>query len=1234
MEISSPNCQSLGERQKSVEDFPTFVSRTPCPHSTPSCPALFEDDQKKDEEKVHRTQDGIDEKMQRLEDFSLHLDPSHMHAAEDAEQSTEEGDLSSVTSSDSNQDEQIRCRICHSSAGVLYTPCACSGSIANVHQECLLQWLTVKNMRECEVCHTTYVFTPIYATDAPVYASFLDVVHWLVEKALTLYPKMQRCALVLASWLLIVPLLTAWIWRLCFVSSITDLIGVANVSQEQIWQSLQTGVIICFVVLMVTVIVATFRELMREEHHLAVGQNGGVEDGIFPGEEDLFDGDEPELDEMIDDVPLSTWIGFTGPIKFFFIHITSVILYNTVFLALAVFLPLQAGRIFFSAAHIDANVFARWVFDRVGDALQAGIVGEAYTPTPEQYEAMYELLPMKDASLLGCGYLSLMTLAMVWGPLSAVLNLNDLPFMGFICGLLRYVLTGFKFGSLVGFELGVFPVYLGWCLDLLVLDLVDSTWEARKRFFNDAPLTSIAMHWFLGINFILYVSFIASLLRRIIKRRILSRFLRYPDDPDFQPFHDFIYVPLYKHCKRLCFSGTLYTLLVVLCVHVPAKFFTRLFPNVAPLRWRFAERSEVPIDLLLFHFAIPAIMGHIDLRTVCLDGVRGWFTSISEVLGVDTYLLREDVLQDLEGDEGNPEEPLGANAVNNNQNNEQENEVVEQKVHRDEKPKSDCIPAEISAEWPEDVLRGDSSTQDGTEKNEEKELWPDEPLNMPDTDSTELKGLVADIVEQVASETASETKTLDEKNIIRETASETKKLDDKKIIHESKHSSAHARPESNPEIEVSPKEEHSKNPCSSDSDLNPEEKHEPVERDGPAPNQETKNEGSFAEAGVNRGVAAGSIPHFTLRIFLLILSSWMMHTLVLCACILVPVVLGRLLLRTVNAALARHDLYAVVVGLYAYLGGVIAGGRINAFLRRHDVMDGLALGVKWIFVGFRYIFLSIFVLGILPMLIGIFFDLTVMIPLRVPADESPRLFLERDWVLGVIFLKVWFQLLVSGIVGDNDVKDAVQQILNEGPENVSIYTTMKLAILPYLHKLLLCLLCPYALSRGVVPFLLRSSRHLVFSLADSDMDALADTVSKSFEALHPPLKLLEMDSTVFEVEVQCISHYVFRYIFVALVTIKASGILTGLVADWYAELKQSMFEERYLIGKRLHNFGETVTVDGAGTANNSRTTGAGEEKKSFEEKHSSLENKLESKILPDADETVERKHHTRIELKS
>ena len=59
---------------------------------------------------------------------------------------------------DEEEEEDVdACRICRTSSGQspLYYPCACSGSIKYVHQECLLQWLDHSNARQCEVKQDT-----------------------------------------------------------------------------------------------------------------------------------------------------------------------------------------------------------------------------------------------------------------------------------------------------------------------------------------------------------------------------------------------------------------------------------------------------------------------------------------------------------------------------------------------------------------------------------------------------------------------------------------------------------------------------------------------------------------------------------------------------------------------------------------------------------------------------------------------------------------------------------------------------------------------------------------------------------------------------------------------------------------------------------------------------------------------------------------------------------------------
>lgn len=64
------------------------------------------------------------------------------------------GNRNQIPDGDPDDEEDV-CRICRTPGEAdssLYHPCACSGSIKYVHQECLLQWLNHSNARQCEVC--------------------------------------------------------------------------------------------------------------------------------------------------------------------------------------------------------------------------------------------------------------------------------------------------------------------------------------------------------------------------------------------------------------------------------------------------------------------------------------------------------------------------------------------------------------------------------------------------------------------------------------------------------------------------------------------------------------------------------------------------------------------------------------------------------------------------------------------------------------------------------------------------------------------------------------------------------------------------------------------------------------------------------------------------------------------------------------------------------------------------
>lgn len=53
-----------------------------------------------------------------------------------------------------------------------------------------------------------------------------------------------------------------------------------------------------------------------------------------------------------------------------------------------------------------------------------------------------------------------------------------------------------------------------------------------------------------------------------------------------------------------------------------------------------------------------------------------------------------------------------------------------------------------------------------------------------------------------------------------------------------------------------------------------------------------------------------------------------------------------------------------------------------------------------------------FQIFVIPVLIGLLFELLLVFPLRVRVDESPVFLLYQDWALGLVFLKIWMRAVL------------------------------------------------------------------------------------------------------------------------------------------------------------------------------------------------------------------------------
>ncbi|MCO5598641.1 hypothetical protein L7F22_052738 [Adiantum nelumboides] len=116
-------------------------------------------------------------------------------------------------------DEGDTCRICRTGAEEdtpLYHPCKCSGSIAKVHQDCLIEWLQHSKKKSCELCHTELRFHKVYSPSMPVKLPIYLYIRRLILKILLAFRFALRAVFVGTAWLALLPLGNLYIWRLHF----------------------------------------------------------------------------------------------------------------------------------------------------------------------------------------------------------------------------------------------------------------------------------------------------------------------------------------------------------------------------------------------------------------------------------------------------------------------------------------------------------------------------------------------------------------------------------------------------------------------------------------------------------------------------------------------------------------------------------------------------------------------------------------------------------------------------------------------------------------------------------------------------------------------------------------------------------------------------------------------------------------------------------------------------------
>lgn len=291
-------------------------------------------------------------------------------------------------------------------------------------------------------------------------------------------------------------------------------------------------------------------------------------------------------------------------------------------------------------------------------------------------------------------------------------------------------------------------------------------------------------------------------------------------------------------------------------------------------------------------------------------------------------------------------------------------------------------------------------------------------------------------------------------------------------------------------------------------------------------------------------------PFFRVRIGLFLLLIWFFAATTGISITIIPLVFGRFVFANLIPNHGRmNDIYAFSIGLYL-LGGAFyclvhypkflislrsslspnADSNKAAFFRQTTVYTVRFLRLFYTYFSFAFL---------LPSLFSLLLEFYIVIPLHTyfssPFDRHIIHFIQ-DWTLGVLYVKMAGRLILW--YAPSRPADALQAIVRHGWLNPDVRLATRSFIFPASLLMGLALTLPLVLGW----------------LANT---LLFDSTGPAFQA------------------------QVYRYSYPTVLALAILLVLSYLVGVAFRGWRQRIRDEVYLIGERLHNFGERRSV-GAG----------------------------------------------------
>ena len=154
-------------------------------------------------------------------------------------------------------------------------------------------------------------------------------------------------------------------------------------------------------------------------------------------------------------------------------------------------------------------------------------------------------------------------------------------------------------------------------------------------------------------------------------------------------------------------------------------------------------------------------------------------------------------------------------------------------------------------------------------------------------------------------------------------------------------------------------------------------------------------------------------PYAKLRGLVMLVLAWLTMVAVGLVSAIVPTFIGRISLKALGLS-CSHDIYTFGIGAYEILFLTEGILHLVSFLRNHELRSALRVMVRCVTALAKVLVLMFMWLFVVPLMIGVLIDLTVIAPQRVATDESVNLFFYQDWAMGMMLMKFPMRFALAG----------------------------------------------------------------------------------------------------------------------------------------------------------------------------------------------------------------------------